>query len=251
MRAWAALCGSLSRAGLVAHTGVSLLFGLGPRCYLALASLAPRIPLLRWLPLAPTTGGGSEQLSAYGVDCSCYFTDNIYVKSPVEGHFDFHDAARFEQDYAGVLSPLSPRARDELLSRIRSEVARRRSAAAQSALRRSQVHAAYRPLHPSLWTLSEDFLHEDFVSLVRTAECGGAPTLRPLADGVFALPVFSGRFCALLCEELTHFAARQPPQTLALALALTLAPIVALALIIALTPTLTRRAGCPWDGPTR
>ena len=86
---------------------------------------------------------------------------------------------------------------------------------------------------------------------MRTAECGGAPTLRPLADGVFALPVFSGRFCALLCEELTHFAARQPPQTLALALALTLAPIVALALIIALTPTLTRRAGCPWDGPTR
>ena len=86
---------------------------------------------------------------------------------------------------------------------------------------------------------------------MRTAACGGAPTLRPLADGVFALPVFSGRFCALLCEELTHFAARQPPQTLAPALALTLAPIVALALIIALTPTLTRRAGCPWDGPTR
>ena len=50
-RTWAALCSSLSRAGLVAHTSVSLLFGTGiPRCYLALASLAPRIPLLRWLP---------------------------------------------------------------------------------------------------------------------------------------------------------------------------------------------------------
>ena len=107
MRAWAALCSSLSRAGLVAHTSVSLLFGLGPRCYLALAALAPRIPLLRWLPLAPPCGG-SEQLSAYGVDCSCYFTDNIYVKSPVEGRFDFHDATRFEQEYAEVLSPLSP-----------------------------------------------------------------------------------------------------------------------------------------------
>ena len=109
MHAWATLCRSLSRAGLVAHTSVSLLFGLGPRCYLALASLAPRIRLLR--SRVPPGGGGSvsrEELSAYGVDCSCYFTDNIYVKSPVEGHFDFHDLARFEQEYAEVLSPRRP-----------------------------------------------------------------------------------------------------------------------------------------------
>jgi len=214
MRAWATLCRSLSRAGLVAHTSVSLLFGLGPRCYLALASLAPRIRLLR--SCVPPGGGGGggvsrEELSAYGVDCSCYFTDNIYVKSPVEGHFDFHDLARFEQEYAEVLSPLSTRARDELLSRIRAEVARRRGAATQSALRRSQIRDAYRPLHPALWTLSEDFLHEDFVALVRTAEGGGVPTLRPIAEGVFALPVFTRRFCTLLCEELAHFAASGLP----------------------------------------
>ena len=114
MRAWATLRRSLSRAGLVAHTSVSLLFGLGPRCYLALASLAPRIRLLR-SRVPPGGGGGGvsrEELSAYGVDCSCYFTDNIYVKSPVEGHFDFHDLARFEQEYAEVLSPRPPRWRD-------------------------------------------------------------------------------------------------------------------------------------------
>ena len=105
MRAWATLCRSLSRAGLVAHTSVSLLLGLGPRCYLALASLAPRIRLLR--SRAPP-GVSSEELRAYGVDCSCYFTDNIYVKSPVEGHFDFHDLARFEQEYAEVLSSRPP-----------------------------------------------------------------------------------------------------------------------------------------------
>ena len=78
-----------------------------------------------------------------------------------------------------MLSPLSTRARDELLSRIRAEVARRRGAATQSALRRSQIRDAYRPLHPALWTLSEDFLHEDFVALVRAAEGGGAPTPEP------------------------------------------------------------------------
>ena len=113
MRAWATLCRGLSRAGLVAHTSVSLLFGLGPRCYLALASLAPRIRLLRSRAPPGGDGGGGgvsrEELSAYGVDCSCYFTDNIYVKSPVEGHFDFHDLARFEQEYAEVLSPRPPR----------------------------------------------------------------------------------------------------------------------------------------------
>ena len=109
MHAWTTLCRGLSRAGLVAHTSVSLLLGLGPRCYLALASLAPRIRLLR--SHVPPGGGGvsREELSAYGVDCSCYFTDNIYVKSPVEGHFDFHDLARFEQEYAEVLSPRPPR----------------------------------------------------------------------------------------------------------------------------------------------
>ena len=115
MRAWATLCRGLSRAGLVAHTSVSLLFGLGPRCYLALASLAPRIRLLRSRAPPGGDGGGgvsSEELRAYGVDCSCYFTDNIYVKSPVEGHFDFHDLARFEQEYAEVLSPRPPRWRD-------------------------------------------------------------------------------------------------------------------------------------------
>ena len=206
-RAWAAFCSTLSRARLVAHTSFSALLGLGPhRCYLALASLAPRIPLLGWLPLAP-----GAQLSDFGVDCSCYFTDNIYIKSPVEGHFDFHDAERFEHEYAAVVSGLSPRARDELLSRIQAEVARRRGAASQSTLRRRQVQAAYRPLHPSLWTLRQEFLHEDFVALVRTAEAGDTPALRPLAEGVFALPVFSAHFCTLLCEELAHFAASGLP----------------------------------------
>ena len=110
MRAWSTLCRSLSRASLVAHTSVSLLFGLGPRCFLALASLAPRIRLLR-SRVPPGGGGGggggvsSEELSAYGIDCSCYFTDNIYVRAPVEGHFDFHDVARLEQEYTEVLSP--------------------------------------------------------------------------------------------------------------------------------------------------
>jgi len=115
MHAWTTLCRGLSRAGLVAHTSVSLLLGLGPRCYLALASLAPRTRLLRSRAPPGGDGGGGvsrEELRAYGVDCSCYFTDNIYVKSPVEGHFDFHDLARFEQEYAEVLSARPPRWRD-------------------------------------------------------------------------------------------------------------------------------------------
>ena len=202
----------VSRAAAVLHTSFRLLLGLGPRCYLALASFAPRILAL---PVAlPTSqqGASQQQLSDFGVDCSCYFTDNIYVKSPVEGHFDFHNVERFKQEYAEVVSGLSPRALDELLSRIQSEIARRRGAAAQSSLRRRQVQSAYRPLHPSLWTLREDFLHEDFVSLVCTAKGGGMPELQALAEGVFTLPVFSRRFCTKLCEELTHFASSGLPR---------------------------------------
>ena len=49
------------------------------------------------------------------------------------------------------------------------------------------------------------------------------PTLRPIAERVFALPVFTRRFCTLLCEELAHFAASGLPME-TLTLTLTLAP---------------------------
>ena len=201
---------SLGHAGGVAR----FLVGLGPRCFrFAFMSLAPRLPLLqrRWL-LA--SGAHEQQLAeqrSYGVDCSCYLTDNIYIKSPVEGHFDFYGVDRFEAEYRELVSSLAPRARDELITRIQSEIARRRGAPAEAAARRRQIQAAYRPLHPSLWTLKEEFLHDEFVSLVRAAEGGGTPALRPLADGVYALPVFSRSFCTQLCEELTHFAASGLP----------------------------------------
>ena len=70
-------------------------------------------------------------------------------------------------------------------------------------------------LHPvkslTLEEAVEYVVDGEFVALVRTAECGGVPTLRPIAEGVFALPVFTRRFCTLLCEELAHFAASGLP----------------------------------------
>ena len=111
-----------------------------------------------------------------------------------------------------LLSTLAPRAKDQLLGRLAADAGYRRNAAGTAAVRRERIAAEYERLHPSLWTLSEEFLDPAFVALVRAAKRGAAandPARAALArecSGVYALPIFTRRFCELLCEELAHFA---------------------------------------------
>ena len=86
--------------------------------------------------------------------------------------------------------------------------ARRRWGGGPQATRRCGVRAA----PPRAWELREEFLHADFVSLVRRARAGESVTLDALADGVYPLPVFSESFCARLCEEVAHFDASALPR---------------------------------------
>lgn len=143
---------------------------------------------------------------AHGIDCACYFTENLFVREPVEGHFSFRGAADFASEHAPLLEALSAPDRAALIGNLEAEAARRRGLPAAAAARAARIARDYVPLHPELWALDEAWLHADFVALVRGL---GAPGWRPpraLAEGVYALPVFSPRFCALLCEELDAFA---------------------------------------------
>ena len=75
------------------------------------------------------------------------------------------------------------------------------------AQRKARIAAEYTPLHPELWTLCDEWLHPQFIELVQSAARGDGSFQPPaaIADGVYALPVLSERFCALLCEELDAF----------------------------------------------
>ena len=181
--------------------------------------------------------------TAANIDCSCYLTENFYVRSPVEGHFTYTGAAAFEHDNAALLASLTPTMRTELLANLQKEADRRSQQAPLAAARKARIASEYTPLHPTLWELRDEWLHPDFVALVDGAKAAGAgagaassprrpsssppppPRRAPLAsggsgrwkpprsiaDGVYALPVFSRRFCTLLCEELDHFKASGLP----------------------------------------
>jgi len=157
--------------------------------------------------LRPQMSSTSSQQVAQGIDCTCFYTDNIFVSAPLAGHYCFHDDEQFGSDYAEQLARLSSEDRELLLTRIKAEVTRRRNAVGDGVRRKQRIESEYQRLHPRLWTLSEEFLHEDFVRMVR----GEGPLPAELVRDVYALPVFTPRFCEELCEELLHFASSGLP----------------------------------------
>ena len=82
--------------------------------------------------------------------------------------------AAFEQEHEALLSNLSPSDRATLLANLEAEATRRRSQPAEAAKRKARISAEYTPRHPELWALSEDFLHPDFVRLVKYQRGDGA-----------------------------------------------------------------------------
>ena len=165
----------------------------------------------------------SWRASSASIDCACYFTENFYVRTPVEGHFTFDSLEEFEQENGELLDAIGVPMAQELKANLLAEAERRRAQPALAEARKVRIASEYTRLHPTLWTLSEEWLHPDFIVLVgearrRVANGAGAASTttlwrppRALAEGVYVLRVFSERFCALLCEELDAFAASGLP----------------------------------------
>ena len=150
---------------------------------------------------------GTDPRIAHGIDCACYFSTNFYVRSPVEGHFTFVNEDIFSREYASLLEELTEPDHKALVANLETEAERRRSQAPIAAQRKARIVAEYTPLHPQLWTLEEAWLHPEFIRLVQGARRADGMWRPPpaIAQGVYVLPVFSTRFCELLCEELDAF----------------------------------------------
>ena len=151
---------------------------------------------------------------------ACYFTENVFVRSPIQGHFKFEGVDSFREENAELLANLTLPMQRELIANLEAETQRRRSQPEIAEVRKRRLAREYTPLHPELWTLKEEWLHPDFVSLVRGAQAaldgtaGMSSGWQPppqISEGVYALPVLSERFCSLLCEELDALAASGLP----------------------------------------
>ena len=147
------------------------------------------------------------------IDCQCYHTDNFFVDDPVLGpsHFTYNGESEFREAYAPLLVRLSEAQQTELIDQLEAEADRRRQQPTLAALRKARVQSEYNRLHPGLWSLSEQWLHPQFVELVRGCNREGWRPPPSVAEGVYKLPVFSERFCELLCEELKAFQASGLP----------------------------------------
>eukprot|EP00965_Chrysotila_dentata_P055797 1850497-Pleurochrysis_carterae.AAC.2 len=176
--------------------------------YIALQRLALRPGALRIrdldAPLSPATGANHAPSKwfprtlrrlfskshtaelAHGIDCSCYYTDNMFVNSPVRAHFSFVSDAQFESSYPDLLSSLTHQQRGELYDQLHAEAARRKGAAQAAEARKRLIAREYKPRWPSLWTLSIEHLNPDFVDMVK-----GGTVPEKLGQGdVYSIPVF-------------------------------------------------------------
>ena len=147
-----------------------------------------------------TAGGGASRQAddghpdagsvAANLDCACYFTENFYVRSPMEGHYTYEGVDAFRHRYASLLSALAPAMQDELLANLEREAERRRAQAPAAAARKARIAREYVRLHPELWELRE-WLHPDFVALVEGAKAASGD--RSLAAGAAAGVAGGGR----------------------------------------------------------
>ena len=124
---------------------------------------------------AMSLGAASSDAISHGIDCACYYTENFYVRAPIEGHFNFKDADSFSLEHASLLGALTSPMRSELITALEVEAARRRSQGSLAAARKTRVASEYQPRHPELWTLDpKRWLSPDFVTLVEGARRGAA-----------------------------------------------------------------------------
>lgn len=162
---------------------------------------------------APSQHGIAAQLQ-HGIDCACYFTDNFFVRSPIEGHFSYENAASFSTEHASLLESLAPPKRAELLSNLEAEAKRRHAVVDEAVSRKTRIRTEYVPTHAELWTLwPQLWLRREFIELVSKAQRGG-PSFKPppqLAPGVYSIPIFTENYCRMLCEELDAFRASGLP----------------------------------------
>eukprot|EP01012_Entosiphon_sulcatum_P063693 TRINITY_DN9152_c0_g1_i2.p1 TRINITY_DN9152_c0_g1~~TRINITY_DN9152_c0_g1_i2.p1 ORF type:complete len:466 (-),score=38.49 TRINITY_DN9152_c0_g1_i2:533-1930(-) len=109
-----------------------------------------------------------ESDPAMAIDCSCFYTSNIFVHS-VHRHFTFTSEEDFEREEAEFLHQYTKGDRKKigvLITEIRSEIALRRSTQMRRLQNRAKICAEYVPLYPALRTLDLSCFAPTFLNAI-------------------------------------------------------------------------------------
>ncbi|XP_063050414.1 2-oxoglutarate and iron-dependent oxygenase domain-containing protein 2 [Engraulis encrasicolus] len=153
--------------------------------------------------------------------CSCFCTDNIFLED-YKLHVRYVSEDQFRWDYKNVLTTLGCTTAahfESVLTKVHAEVERRKSLAVKSEERTAYIKNHYKPLHPHVYHLQEDYLAPEFIEIVQYSLSNDA-TMDGLlkliqsetAPRVYRFPVFTINFCHDLIEELEHFEASDTPK---------------------------------------
>ncbi|XP_035691918.1 2-oxoglutarate and iron-dependent oxygenase domain-containing protein 2-like [Branchiostoma floridae] len=146
--------------------------------------------------------------------CSCFFTNNFYLKD-YNVHVVYRDDVQFGEEYKQVMNKYgcgTDEQWNQVLAQVKSELERRHNLFQQSLEKSRQIRTQYRPLHPQVYTLQKSFFAPEFlefVELSRRIDTTPEDVMKFVTskpdNRVYEFPVFTEHFCQLFMEEITHF----------------------------------------------
>ena len=153
--------------------------------------------------------------------CPCYYTDNFFVRS-LGRHVTYDGTSSgFDAAHPDLVGDMTDDRRREVHKELEEELERRRGHFAAARQRRAFIAANYRPLHPNVYTLRDEFVDPRWIELAELARThrskdalleAAAGVVRQRPRGVFAFPALTPRFCELMREELDHFERSDMPR---------------------------------------
>ncbi|KZS07537.1 2-oxoglutarate and iron-dependent oxygenase domain-containing protein 2 [Daphnia magna] len=142
--------------------------------------------------------------------CRCFLESNVYLKS-FGLHVSFKSEKQFEDCYRKKLSEMGCTDLRPVIHEIKEELERRRRIPYDSVERTIYIKTNYKPLHPDIFELKDEFLHPDVLDLLHYVKeksidkaALGIP-YRTHGVDVFSFPIFSLEFCNRLVSEIDHF----------------------------------------------
>ncbi|XP_050409898.1 2-oxoglutarate and iron-dependent oxygenase domain-containing protein 2 [Patella vulgata] len=154
-------------------------------------------------------------------NCACYYTNNIFLEE-YKIHVKFIDEEQFRQEYEQILREKGCDTNEQLdhvLQTILLEVNRRKNANKDLIRRKQIIKDLYKPYHPAIYTLKQQYLHPKFLEiwhLCNNPHVKLKDILNHLsceaANQVYSFPVFTKEFCELFIQEIENFEKSECPK---------------------------------------
>ncbi|XP_062619257.1 2-oxoglutarate and iron-dependent oxygenase domain-containing protein 2-like isoform X2 [Saccostrea cucullata] len=128
--------------------------------------------------------------------CKCFFTNNIFIQR-YNLHVTYHDNQQFERDYLQLLRKRGCDTKEklqEVYEEIQREIDRRKRLQEESLKRKEIISTKYKPRHPAIYHLKEEYLASEFLDIVSFCKSNKTASYDEIVSKI--------NVCA---EEMEHF----------------------------------------------